>query len=332
MKKKLVLIFSILLLSISMILPLVSCKKNTEPEPTPHVVIPYTFVDGSSIYIKMGTYPQTIADVSVDTIKASGTYDSTTGYYSYDNKLYKIVTAHPCTEEMTAEFSNGVIVEDGKEYAFRVEDIIWKIINKALDEEDYFVYSEKVLDTAIYQAQAKFGKASNGVYYLYDSNGNLQITQEVYANNWEYSSLRATLANFYNIAFNSDNKTAIKQTDNVNSSQDSGGDYFPSHQNDTKDYVFCLSKAQASNSRYGFTDEDKARRLRQVTDYAIANGALYIESTDGAKNGWIWTRTSASESNTVYKVKTTGDITASYIQSDTDLKIGYAPAMRITKI
>ena len=332
MKKRLVLILSILLLSISLILPLVSCKKNTDIEPEEKEVIPYTFVEGSSVLIKMGTYPQTIASVSADTIKANGTYDEQTGYYTYEGSLYKLVIAHPCTQEMTAVFSDGQSVVDGKEYAFKVEDIIWKLINKQLEEEDYFAYSNKVLDTAIYQQKAKIGKASNNVYYLYDSNGNLQITQEVYANNWEYSVLRSALAQFYNIAFNEDNKTAIKQVDNVNSSQDSGGDYFPSHQNNTKDYVFCLSKAQASNSRYGFTDEDKERRLREVTDYAIAKGAFYIESTDGAKFGWIWTRTAAQTSNSVYKITTTGDITASFINNDDDLKIGYVPAMRITKI
>ena len=166
MKKRLVLILSILLLSISLILPLVSCKQEISTDPVVIEVIPYTFVEGSSVLIKMGTYPQTIASVSADTIKANGAYDEQTGYYLYEGSLYKLVIAHPCTQEMSAVFSDGQSVVDGKEYAFKVEDIIWKLINKQLEEEDYFAYSNKVLDTVIYQQQAKIGKASNNVYYL----------------------------------------------------------------------------------------------------------------------------------------------------------------------
>ena len=329
MKKKLVLVISILLITISLILPLTSCKKKNNR--TEENGVPYTFLENSTIYIKMGTYPQTISQESVDTIKTNGTYDSQSGYYTYNNNKYKIITAHPCTDEVSPVFSNDEPVVDGKEYAFLVEDIVWKIINKALDDPDYFVYSNKILDTAIYQDLDKIGKYRSN-YYIYDNQGALLYNEEVYANNWEYSKLRTTLAYFYNNAFNNANKTVIIQKEIANTSQDDGPDYFPNHQSSTKDYVFCLSKAEATNSRYGFTDEDKDRRLRPVTDYAIANGVFYVVNTSNAIVGWSWTRTAATTSNSVYKVSTAGELTTSYITSDLGLKIGYAPAMHITKI
>lgn len=335
MKKKFLLFLIISIISILLVLPLVSCKKEVEPEVK---IIPYKFVDGSTTLIEMGEYPQTIAtDVSVDDIKASGVYDEETGYYTYNDVKYKIIPAYADQDITDATFSNGEAVVWGKEYAFKVEPIIWKIINKQIkDDTDYLLYANKILDSTHFQDEENYGASTGQVvnYYLYDENHQLQITTEVYANNYEFSKLRSTLSNFYEVAFSDDNKTAIKKitVDNTSSraTPDHGDDYFPRHQNDTEDYVFALSKFEATYSRYGFTEEDKERRFREVTDYAIARGVFYIQNSDGLKSGWIWTRTSGTASNMVYYLNTLGEMKDRKIQDED--AVGIVPAMRVSPL
>ena len=219
MKKNSLLIFIVLLVSILVVLPLVSCKKEIDPEIVEEAS--YKFVEGSSMFIEMGEYPQTIAtDVTIADIKSQGTYDETTGYYTYNNEKYKIITANPNASIDSVAFSNEESVVAGQEYAFKVEKIVWKIINKQLKEEDYLLYSTKVLDSTYYQDEDAFGASSESVvnYYLYDENHNLQIKSEVYANNYELSILRQKLTNFYEQAFSDANKKAIKKVTVDNSS------------------------------------------------------------------------------------------------------------------
>ena len=312
-------------------LSLFSCKeKETYPVPAvPTKVIPYTFVEDSSLIIEMGTYPQTLeTEYTVEEIKG-GVYYEDTGYYMYYGNYYEILTAYPCTQDMTPKFSNGEVCEAGKEYAFKVEPIRWKVINKILNEENYFVYSNKILDTTIYQKQAAFGYDSDYQnYYLYKDNV-LQVDKELYANNYEHSILRLKLQGFYSKAFSSANKSGIYLTSVKNSSPNYGPYYEPSHQDDTADYVFALSSSEATNSKYGYTSEEKAKRLREPTDYALAKGVFCITKSDGTRYGWTWTRTAADKSNRVYFIDTEGNLDKTIISSDDNYKIGFAPAMRV---
>ena len=317
-----------------MLFSLVSCKKKETPiEPEPEDPIPYEFVEGSTIYINMGTYPQTVvSDIPVADIK-SGTYDEATGYYKYKDNYYSVITAHPCTDDMTAVFSNGDAVQDGKEYAFKVEPIKWRIINKALSQSEgyYFVYSTKILDVSIFQQQSAFGYSSTyEVYYLY-KDGHLREDSVYYANNWEASILRLNLNNFYTKSFTDANKTAIRLTKNVNKSPDEDSNYFPSLQKDTDDYVYVLSYAEATNPNYSFTTMDKGNRLRQASDYAIAKGLFCLYKEDICY-GWAWTRSGANKSNNVYMVDVEGNLNVNFILSDSDNKVGFAPAMKINII
>ena len=337
MKKAKLLILTIFILTVIIILPLTSCKKKSNtPDPINPVVAPaYEFIDGSTVYIKMGRYPQSLeTEISIDDIKASGSYNESTGYYKYNDKEYKIITANPCTQDIAPTFSNGEVVVKGKEYAFVVEPIVWKIINKSLKEEYYLAYSNCILDTTIYQYQSKIGSTTTGVknYYLLDSDGNMQIDAEIYANNWEYSVLREALHNFYNVAFSETNKSAIQTYTINNSSPNSGKNYFPSHQKDTEEQVFVLSSSEAQNSRYGYTTEDKERRLRIATDFAIAKGVFNIRTKGLDSYGWAWTRTAGTSSNNVHIIDTQGNLDVTFINDDSNIKVGYAPAVRLNII
>ncbi len=337
MKKAKLLLLTILILTVVLALPLTACKKKkANPDPvTPEETIPYEFVEGSTVYITMGKYPQKLeTEVTVEDIKANGTYSESTGYYKYNDKEYKIISANPCTQDMTPTFSNGEVAVQGKEYAFIVEPIVWKIINKALKEEYYLAYSDYILDTSIYQYQSKIGNTTTGViiYYLKDSEGNLQKDKEIYANNWEYSVLRTNLHNFYNVAFSDANKSAIQTFTMKNSSPNNSNNYFPSHQNDTQEQVFILSSSEAQNSRYGYTTEDKDRRLRKVTDFAIAKGVFCLATKGTDYYGWAWTRTAGTTSNNVHIIDTQGNLDVTYLNDDSNLKVGYAPAVRLNII
>ena len=336
MKKAKLLILTILILTVVLILPLTACKKKKgDPDSvTPEVA--YEFVEGSTVYIKIGKYPQKLeTEVSVEDIKASGTYSESTGYYTYNDKEYKIIAANPCTQDMTPTFSNGEVAVAGKEYAFIVEPIVWKIINKALKEDFYLAYSDYILDTSIYQYQSKIGKTTINpiIYYLKDDEGNLRKDEEIYANNWENSVLRQNLHNFYNVAFSDVNKSAIQTYTMKNGSPNGGSNnYFPYHQKDTEEQVFVLSSEEAQKSRYGYTTEDKDRRLRKVTDFAIAKGVFCLATKGADYYGWAWTRTAGTASNNVHIIDTQGNLDVTYISDDSNLKVGYAPAVRLNII
>ncbi|MCR5521844.1 MAG: DUF6273 domain-containing protein [Lachnospiraceae bacterium] len=118
---------------------------------------------------------------------------------------------------------------------------------------------------------------------------------------WETCSLRKWLnENFYNAAFNKEEKALIKTTTVENydnpKHKTSGG-------NDTKDKVFLLSMLDMIESDYGFSKEydtyDQNRRCAP-TAYAIARNICYVsdyKTKDGEAACYWWLRSPGSNAD-----------------------------------
>lgn len=87
-----------------------------------------TFKDGVAT---LGTYPQTISYIDVETLKASGPTDSL-GRYTYQNKQYvTAVVASDYEYTSNQKFNDGssVVPLNGLEKAFLVEDLKWEVLS-----------------------------------------------------------------------------------------------------------------------------------------------------------------------------------------------------------
>lgn len=163
----------------------------------------------------------------------------------------------------------------------------------------------------------------------------------IYANNWEYSSIRTWLNNtFYKTAFDSLAQSVIQTTylDNKNSatlSTTEKTEKYVKSQNNTYDKIFLLSRGDLRNTNYGFSTypADYTRQIC-VNDYGKTIG-LYVSAGTGGlipeKQGagsWL-TRSPGyrGEDDLVGYIQTSGQITAN-VKSATVL--GIVPSLWIT--
>ncbi|MCI8307393.1 MAG: hypothetical protein HFH14_05015 [Lachnospiraceae bacterium] len=110
---------------------------------------------------------------------------------------------------------------------------------------------------------------------------------------WEICTLRKWLnENFYNEAFDAEEKKAVKETTVVN---DDNPVYDTEGGNDTNDKVYLLSVAEARNAVYGF-GTDKACESKN-TDYAKVNNVWSSTGSDTVGNGIWWLRSPGTDSD-----------------------------------
>ena len=273
---------------------LVSCSTGGESSLQP----PVSSEDGRTI--TYGLYPQTlISDTTL--IDALNALPQQNGWCSLGDEYYVKVTAKPYSNDMV--FSNGAKCQSDAKYWFKVEPIKWKVLSA--ENGDYFVTSECILDTQIY----------NEYYFGTDDDGN-------YANCYKASDIRAWLnGEFLDQAFHG-NDSFIKTTLVDNSVATTGYKTNRYGCENTNDKIFLLSLADITNAEYGFIDAPE--RACAVSDYAIAKGAYKNQEYN---SGYWWTRSpSADYSNTVTFVYFGGGITGESVQTS---GVGVRPAMNI---
>lgn len=208
--------------------------------------------------ITMGSYPQSLADVTGITLTATGkTYDGKNAEYSGDdgNKYVKV----------------------GDSY-YKVEPITWRVIAYNSDG------SKKLLADKIY---------ANIAYYGTEGNRTLG-SKTIYPNNYKYSNIRAYLnstknqfetdsgtptqydvdwtdAGFLTSAFTSTELVKIKTVlvDNSAATTDSNTNQYVCE--NTEDKVYLLSYKEASKKLYGLNNNSD--RIMRTTAYSKANGA-----------------------------------------------------------
>lgn len=162
------------------------------------------------------------------------------------------------------------------------EPIKWRVLS--VDGDDAFLLADRNLDAKPYNTSytsvtwetCTLRSWLNG----YGASDNVKRT--------DYSS-----DNFLDTAFTAEEQAAIPRTTVVNEAYqgiESG--------NDTKDQVYLLSIAEASNASYGFSSEFQARsktREAKNTAYSKSQGALTSTSTEYEGNGEWWVRSPRSD-------------------------------------
>ena len=272
--------------------------------------------DGSYIYF--GTYPQ--SKVTDSTIKSTLTgsvgalptlYNSgnwtSYGYYidgsvsnfmwyidkEYSGERYRGVyfTSYRPDDTTDASSSSSSYQDDngystGNVYWFKYEPIKWRILSEGSGKA--LILAELILDSQEFYPSTD-DRTENGT--------------TVYANNWEYSTIRKWLnETFYNVAFNDLQKTLIVGTELDNKTTayayDGSSNSYATCQNNTTDKVFLLSYKDILNTFYGFSSSssnyDTAMR-KKTSDYAQVQGACTSTDSSYLGNGLWWLRSPCSD-------------------------------------
>ena len=240
-------------------------------------------------YVEFGEWPQTIKADSVivgeSEVKQMGMF---TYYLGSDGNHY---------------------VKHSDKY-YKVEPIVWRVLT-----EDYKDPEGKSTSNALLLAESIL---TGGICYYVDTSERTIGGKSVYANNWQYSTIRAWLngryesddpqakeyagKGFLQTAFTQSarDKIAVTSVDNSAASTNPASDpnLWENGENPyasdtpTTDKVFLLSEEEATTLNSGFAAYNAAgqgnTRIRVTTDYAKATGA-YQSSTPGY-GGWWWLR------------------------------------------
>lgn len=256
----------------------------------------------------LGKYPQTVVeDEATLTALASATDPDSDGYLEYGSDEYKKVdSATPGAAGYTSASGTTTFVT-GTAYYFKVEPIEWRVLS-GKGTADGIVMSEKILDV-------------NPYYTSHDSRTVSSST--VYANNYQYSALRAALngldgsaysvtnftgKGFLDVAFTTDEQAHIATTTVDNSAATAIPNTLQTKIDfscaNTNDKIFALSYQDLLNTSYGFSSSTTslASRAGVLTDYARAIGAVMNPSG----YGYWWSRSPYAESSNYYCMSRVG--------------------------
>lgn len=235
-------------------------------------------------YISFGSYPQTeMTGEALTPDIIEGSYDQN-GDAWIDGTKYRRISREDTSD-------NSFFGKKDYRY-FKWESIRWRVLQN--DGKTLFVMADKGLDSRAFNIG-------------YDTT----VT-------WENCTLRKWMNNdFYKMAFHDKEQKSIVLQDVSNAPEpvtwyrDSG--------NDTKDKIYLLSIAEATNQAYGFggdwknTDWDfepkfKSRMLK-TSDYAHAMGAWICTNEKKYRNycNW-WLRTSCKDTKTGANIMKNGEI------------------------
>ena len=296
--------------------------------------------------LTFGSYPQSL--VTDDAFKATldskigllptstNNYDWTSyGYYispsndtnfmwyqdiTLDNNKYRAVYFTSYRPFHTSYSSSASRYQDDNGYYtstvyyFRFNPIIWKVLELDETNNKAFLFANIALDAQDYFYDYTLTRTIDG--------------KTVYANNYEYSTIRSWLNdNFYNTAFTKEEQQIILDTLVDNSVSSTGYTKNPYTCNDTIDKIFLLSNSDVVNSKYGFSS-NISRQLKS-TDYAKAQGCYTQTSTSYPGNCYWWLRSPHYySSNHARYVVDDGHVSIIYNVSDTGM--GVVPALWIS--
>ncbi len=231
-------------------------------------------------YIYFGEYPQT---VKANDVTITETQDSRGYYLGSDGCYYAKIIANPAMSS-GYKFSTGATVAKYTTYYFKVEPIRWRILSE--NEGKALILCDSIIANTAYQSDYFL----SGTNWYTTANG---APENTYANNYQYSAVRAWLnVQFYECAFNDLQKALIQATlvDNSAESTDSASNLYACE--DTLDKIFLLSYAEATNSAYGM-DTDESRCMT-ISDYGRATGVYMATNSVDYGNGYWWLRSPKS--------------------------------------
>lgn len=281
-------------------------------------------------FVLFGSYPQTIkaSDVTIDETDV----DSKGYFLGSDEERYGKKNGNAYRENYT--FTDGTALDFSTYYYFKVEPIKWRIGKESNGQA--IIASENILTAYI------------PCYQVFDGERTVD-GETVYANNYEYSHIRAFLNSYdgreYNVsdysyhtadykyyqnngfyyqAFSTEEKNYILTTtvDNRSITTDNSPNKYAC--NNTEDKIFALGYKEAVS--YNQLTTTSGAKL--VTDYARANSAFYSTSSSSLGKGRWWLRSpSSGGSDVMWGVNESGKRFGEYDVDD--CSIGIAPALTL---
>ena len=201
-------------------------------------------------FIEMGLYPQTVksADVTV-----SETPDADGYYVGSDEAKYFKFVATPSYDGQV--LSDGTTIVAGEEYFFKLEPIVWRVVDSTEDGVKLLV-CEKIIDAYVFDDVNSNYKDSSLRAWLNDATAGF-ITC--------FTTEDIAKINTYNV------------TNGVDSTNTATGNN-PFVCDDTQDKVFALSYNETVNAiLLAKKDLDK-----KATDFAIARGVVVNYTMEGS--------------------------------------------------
>lgn len=289
----------------------------------------------TATYCYFGDWPQTIKASNIAVYEnQSISMGRNTYYLGSDNNYYAKCTEDPYNP--TCTYSDGTSVNKNATAYFKVEPIKWRILNPNAKNGEKILLAEKALcgnfdfyyycninrtinETTVYPNNYKHSAIRaylNGLSYEYKFNKDSEQKTNSYSLN----------NGFFQTAFTPSAQDIILDTTIDNSAESTNPASNPTQWNDgenqytcntTKDKIFLLSEKEVTSSDYGFAeynvyinDENstaKSSRLREPTDYAIAN-FIYCKTMNATYTVNWWLRSPSFENeNVVQSIKNDGN-------------------------
>ncbi len=265
--------------------------------------------DPEGKYVFFGSYPKTIkaSDVTVDEndVDSNGYFLGSDGEryakvanFSRPGNFFGIGFDDPDAHYV---FSDGTAMTEGESYYFKVEPLKWKIMSE--EDGKLLIFCDEIVDVHCFFHKLTYRKF----------NGDAQIVP----NSYFFSDMRSWLngygsfvpddeddelgedwssGGFLQKAFSNVEQSFISFTENLTYSSGYGL---------CNDKIFLFSCANLTNTSYGFggsTKVDDDSRIREATDFAIANGVFFVTATDdnsdefaGKNLGCYWTSSACNE-------------------------------------
>lgn len=311
-------------------------------------------------FIEFGDWPQSVKEENISISSEEIIINGWTCYKGSDGGFYVKLVASPVTmtnsngEEVYCKFDNGVTIEQGQTYYFKMEPLRWRVLAYKYGGRK-FLHCEKAI--------------TNCPYYIYDRipcsdlyNRVIPGTDITVTNsNYEYSQIRAFLNSYEYLDFNSKingeyvgngfidrafSKEAQKLivTMNIDNSHDSLCEYdsviHPGEHgcNNTNDKIFLLSKSELTNPKYGYVETISDRIYswqKKTTDYARARGIRWNpDEGDYLYNSQWWSRSPQNIENPIENIYVCcstfeGQVITTQYWDIKDEKLGVVPALWI---
>ncbi|MBR6565179.1 MAG: InlB B-repeat-containing protein [Spirochaetaceae bacterium] len=291
------------------------------------------------LYKKFGDWPQTIMGAGVTVGSGTLVRGGLSYHVGSDGNYYVKVTANPYVEGYTYSDNSGVT--EGSEVYFKVEPIIWRVLNskdgKYNESENPLLLAENIL--------------TGGIAW-----------RHILQNNYMESNIRKWLngnsgsgaqsdynggAGFLQTAFTSEAQKLITPTTVDNSAtstlpniltEDQKSTDWNNGENEyacgnTTDKIFLLSEQEATMSDYGFAEYTAYgkgnTRIRVTTDYAKATGAMQ-DSTSGYGGLWWLRSPSYNFENFARGILSNGDANYYIEVIVSSAYVGVVPALSIS--
>ncbi|MDD4839751.1 MAG: DUF6273 domain-containing protein [Clostridia bacterium] len=270
--------------------------------------MPFELIIDSDGLVKMkfGRYPQSVLSDEnmismLDEKMSAGSFvRNEQGWFKFGNIMYAAIPANPY--DMSVKFDNGEPIQRSKFYYFRVEPILWRVLEVRDDEA--VLLADKILANKDFNADKRTGK-------------------------WNDSYIRDWLnTRFFARAFTLDEQKWLKHArlDNMTTSHKLTKEYCGEN---TEDTVFLLSHAEAVKRAMGFSivsEKKDVERRAFPSDYAKAFGAMSSQEEDYAGHTNWWLRSPGTTERSASAVEPTGKINLLYGVTQ---KMGIRAAIRI---